>query len=148
MQPTQLIYDGYTRDGYIASHDGELSFRYRPMLRADFLVLSDEAKRLDARPAETLWAAAIAERLVSWNAVDGTDAKPAEIDTASVLRLAPPIRVRLLDIISGWAPSDPLPKAEKKESDAYVQRLLEASKKGQPVGQAELAADRKNSSKG
>ncbi len=141
---TQLIYDGYTRDGHINSYAGQLTFRYRPMLFADFKAMTAEAEKLAPRPQETLYAAAIAERLVSWDAVDGPAAQPAAISTASVLRLPPNIRLRLWTIITGWEASDPIPNASKPESDAYVQRLLASGGDGKPAGQAELAADRKN----
>lgn len=142
--PTQLIYDGYTRDGHIQSHAGELTFRYRPMLLADFKALTAEAEKLAPRPQETLYAAAIAERLVSWDAVDGPSGTPAAIRPDAVVRVPPAIRLRLWGIISGWEASDLLPQATKQESDAYVQRLLAAAGDGKPAGQAELAADRKN----
>lgn len=143
---TRLIHDGYTRDGFIDAVENDpdsLRFQYRPMLPEDVDALLSESRVMPARQATKLLAAAVAERLVSWDAI-APDDTTATIDVEHVRSLPWRIFQRLYNVVAGLQASDPLPKAAKPQTDEMVQRLLHAAGDGKPAGLAATVADRKN----
>lgn len=141
-----VIRDGYTRDGYIEASDGlyeAMTFKYRPMLPQEESAVSVAAGKNPGKEAVLLRAAAIQKALVEWDEVDESGAK-VPITVENVRRLPPSLFWRLYGVISGNAPSDPLPKATKEEDDEYTTALLQAAADGVAPGQTQLANDRKN----
>ena len=101
--PAAFISDGYTRTDTIPAtrRHPEMRITYRPMTRAERHHLAMRVGRLleqkKEREAAEVTAAAIAEKLVEWDAGEGTPA----IDAATVGKLEPHLFEKIYRAIGG-----------------------------------------------
>lgn len=100
------IPDGYTERGFIAAEEGkhpELRFEYRPLLHEQVVRIDGESARKNGsnEPA----AKALAEQLVSWDVKDASGGE-VKISSESLMRIRPPLFIKLYAIVAGYRASD------------------------------------------
>lgn len=144
---SNVINDGYTRDGYIAPiegiHEG-LEFTYRPMLPGQVEDLDVAIGRKNGDAGVTVMAAGIARQLVSWSEVSRDKKEPVVISHESVRRLPHPLLTSLHRIVTGIRASDPRPQAiQTDQSTSDYAKELDEVIAGKAPGDA-VDADRKN----
>lgn len=107
-QLTAFIDDGYNREGRIEAAPRQwprISFTYRPMTASEFAEQSVKTKSLD----DAAWHRAIAERLekklVAWD-IKNSAGESVAITAANLLRLLPPVLLRLWEIVTSSKPDD------------------------------------------
>lgn len=144
-----VIRDGFTRSGYIATDPGiyqAMKFRYRPMLSEQSEVfISEDFRRRPPKQKVQMAAAAIVGQLVEWDETDENG--PLPITVENVRRLPHLLFQAVLNVVAGFRASDPLPgasPAEQGEEDEYTRHLLASAASGETPGQAAERAERKN----
>ena len=148
MSATVLNYipDGYDEPGYIKENPGlhgELRFRFRPMLRADRIVIVTAAANLPPEKRGANAAKAIKARLILWDLKD-KDGKPQEITEENILRLKPALFDRLEDIVYGYSASDPDPQWTADQKQADTEAALNAALEGTTYRSEPEAVDQGN----
>ncbi len=125
--PSDFIYDGYNEDGYVKAAKGfygEHRFAYRPVTIQERAPVSD-ALKLQEEIYNRLAADLCAKKLQSWDFTDPRmppGDKPLKITAANFLLLKPALINRMIDIILGWAASDPDPLKETNDARTGVEK--------------------------
>lgn len=154
MSAPTYIPDGYTRPFRLKPPEehldlyGELRGEYRPMIdeQRERLTNSLHAYKNNAKDAAIASAKLILPHLLSWDAVYPEGHKqagqPVELSEANIRRLQPRLRIRLVDMVCGYSPSDPLDDNGAPEADGDA--MMRAIEEGRPLPLVEQEADAKN----
>ncbi len=140
------IQDGYQEPAYIAAVPGlhpELRIVYRPMLVAERDTIESSRAGKTAAMYRQVLAAAVANRLVSWSAVDA-DGKPLACDAATTARLRPALADKLYAVIAGDRASDPDPQAGTERQNQEADQALTAAIEGRRVADVRQEDAEKN----
>lgn len=123
-----FIDDGYTQDGYIAALADcypALAFRYRPALDSERIELGRRTRDVSVEEEFKATREFLLRKLISWEAVGPAGA--VALDDKHLRGLHHGLTDRLINIVCGWAASDPTP-----------------GQPAQPPGIETEAADQKN----
>ena len=143
--------DGYTLSAYIAARPqltGEVRIRYRPTEQLERAVLMEVNSNHSEKEISKKFAEVMARKIVEWDIeMIGPDnvMVPMPITGANILRLKPPLWIRIINIVVwGQDGGDMDPKAKIAEIKSQVDADYEAILNGGKVGDVRLESERKN----
>lgn len=103
-----FIDDGYNREATIAAAPRqwpEINFTYRPMAAAEFAEHTAKSKGMDDQAWHKAIAAVMARKIVAWD-VKTSSGGSVEVSESNLLKLLPPVLLRLWQIVTCNTPDD------------------------------------------
>ncbi|AMV35638.1 hypothetical protein VN12_26335 [Pirellula sp. SH-Sr6A] len=125
----------------------EVRFRYRPIEILERAILVEFKERKAEREVEEMFAGVIAGRITEWSLVEkvGDTEVPMPISKAKVLRLKPPLFLRMINtVVWGFDGGDEDPKLTVDQTAEDLDRMARAVAEGRPISDVIVGDLRKN----